>query len=203
MPTYTTVDAIARRLRGRLKVNNTLSSTSAPNYNGQQVVDSLLIEDIVAQVEDDLNMTLAQIYEMPLVHTHPILAGIVEKLVVAEILQTHYQSTQVPELGGDPGYGGLLYKQAQQQIAKLTAGHNIMVFGVPMPPQIPGAITPQPIVLPGEKLADKTPDTLSKNVTVVTTTKWKQLSDSDRREWGINWQRDRARGAEEPLSGYF
>jgi hypothetical protein len=198
MSTYTTVEAIARRLQGRLKVISTLSPTTTPNYNTQQVVDPLLIQDVLEQVENDLDLTLAQIYEMPLQNKHPLLAGIVEKLVTVEILQTYYQSTQSPEMGGDPGYGRLLYQQAQQAIAKLTAGHNIMVFGVQPPAQMPGVVTPQPIVLPGERLALKPPDTLSTNVTVVTSTKWRKLSDGDRKDWGINWDnQDRARGADE------
>lgn len=198
MSTYTTTEAIARRLRGRLKVTTTLSPSSAPSFNTQQVVDPLLIQDVLEQVENDLDLTLAQIYEMPLLNRHPILAGIVEKLATAEILQTHYQSTQAVEMGGDPGYGALLYKQAMQQMAKLTAGHNIMIFGVQPPAQMPGVVTPQPIILPGEKLRENPPDTLTKNVTVVTATRWRKLSDSDRKDWGINWDnQDRARGADE------
>jgi hypothetical protein len=166
-----------------------------PNIT-QQTVDPELIEDIASQVEDKINMILGQIYEMPLINKHPIVAGIVERLVVADIMMTHFQSSQIPELGGDANFGGLMHKKAQEDLAMLTAGHNIALAGIPPAPNIPGAMTPQPIVLPNEKMRSLPPDTVTRNYTIIGGSRFK-ASDSTRRDWGIDWDDGtRARGSE-------
>ncbi len=193
---YTTIEAIARRLRGRLKIPTaSLSPLTPPNSLGQQVVDADLIADIGSQVEQKISMILGQIYVMPLHNQHPIIAGIVERMVIADIMLTHYQNSVSPELGGDPGFGGIMFHKAQEDLLLLTAGHNIALPGVPTPPQVPGVMTPQPIVLPGEVLQSQRPDTVTRNVTVVGKSNI-HVDNARRLEWGIDWEDGRALGAE-------
>ncbi len=61
---YTTVDAIARRLRGRLEVNKSALGGGMGGLAAQQV-DLLLIEQLGTQVEVRLDVALAQIYMLP------------------------------------------------------------------------------------------------------------------------------------------
>lgn len=195
--TYTTAEAIARRLRGRLRIPTATMNPMQPPANiTQQTVDPDLIEDVASQVENKIDMILGQIYEMPLANKHPILAGIVERLVVADIMLTHFQSSSSPELGGDAGFGQLMYKKAQEDLAMLVAGHNIALAGVPTPPTSPGIMTPQPIVLPNERLRIVAPDTITRNYTIIGGSRF-QASESTRSDWGITWDsRGRARDAD-------
>lgn len=195
--TYTTTDAIARRLRGRLRIPTaTLNPMQPPANITQQTVDLDLIEDIASQVEDKIDMILGQIYEMPLANKHPILAGIVERLVIADIMLTHFQSSFSPELGGDSNFGGVMYKKAQEDLAMLVAGHNIALAGVPTPPTAPGVMTPQPIILPNEKLRALAPDTITRNYTIIGGSRF-QANESVKSDWGITWSDgSRARNAD-------
>jgi phage gp36-like protein len=85
MLTYTTKEAIANRLRGRLVVGGT-QVPFAPT-----TVDDNLIEQVATQVEALVDAKLKTVFRMPLTGTHAVLSSIVEKLVICEIMPTHEQ----------------------------------------------------------------------------------------------------------------
>jgi hypothetical protein len=169
---YTTTDAIARRLRGRLEVNKPALGGGTGGLAAQQV-DLLLIEQVGVQIEARLNVALAEIYVTPIpvgaTTARIILGGIVEKLVVAEIVMTHFQQSQVPQMGGDAGFGAVIRKQAQEELESIFGGHGIYIPGLMSPPiAMPGSYR-QPLVLPGVPLKSDLlqPDTLTRSYSVV------------------------------------
>lgn len=114
---YTTTDAIARRLRGRLQVGG-LDLPFQPTN-----VDDDLIDQIGSQVEAKVNARLRSIYKLPLSGTHPLLAGIVEKFVCGEILTTHMMGAeQVAGNGGDRSYAGFLLREAKEELDAIASG---------------------------------------------------------------------------------
>jgi hypothetical protein len=140
-----------------------------------QQVDLLLIEQLGTQVEVRLDVALAQIYMLPVPEgattARIILGGIVEKLVVSEIAITHFQQSQVPQMGGDAGFGSVIRKQAQEELESLFAGHGIYIPGLMSPPvSMPGSYR-QPLVLPGVPLKSDLiqPDTLTRTYAIVET----------------------------------
>ncbi len=165
---YTNIEAINRRLGNRLQLTD---AATLPLGMGKQSVDTELVEQVAEQVEDSINYVLAQIYQLPLQNRHPVLAEIAEKLICAELYSTFFQATQVPELGGDAGYGGKLRKEAMDRLQFLAYGYNVYIPGVPPVVPMPG-MTPQPVVLPGERLAYQQPDTITRNVTVTSSRKF-------------------------------
>lgn len=157
---YTTPSAIALRLRGRLELNETIHGTAFGQNLGAKQVQFELYEQVASQVEAKLDMGLGMMYELPVPQeaseARKILASIVEKFTVAEILSVHYQQSQNPQMGGDMGYGAVLLKQAKEEcqaigidLPGLTAGVNpllprreVMVLpGVPKKGDIPDVIT--------------------------------------------------------------
>ena len=181
---YTTTVAIERRLRGRLQLS---SSTPAFGTNlGAGQIDSLLIEQIGTQVETKLDSALSVIYELPIspgaTSALVMLASIVEKLVVSEIVGVHYQGSINSELGGDGGFGALLRKQALEELQALLVGHGIYIPGLVTPQSIPGANS-QPLVLPGVKLrTSNIPDTISRSQTLIGKRIGGKAQDID---WGV------------------
>jgi hypothetical protein len=116
---YTTTDAIARRLRGRLQVGG-LDLPFQPTN-----VDDDLIAQIGDQVEAKVNARLRAVYKVPLSGQHPILAGIVEKLTCGEILATHMMGEEQITTGGNPSdrsYAGFLIRDAQKDLDAIASG---------------------------------------------------------------------------------
>lgn len=169
---YTTVEAIARRLRGRLEISKSVLGGGTSGLAAQQV-DLLLIEQVGVQIEARLNVALSEIYLLPIAATatiaRVILGGIVEKLVVSEITLTHFQQTQVPQMGGDAGFGSVIRKQAQEELESLFAGHGIYIPGLMSPPSSTPGSYRQPLVLPGVPLKSELlqPDTLTRSYSIV------------------------------------
>ena len=123
---YTSVNNIKLRLKGRLAVPSLIGASAIV---GQQEVDPALIEAIALQQEEFMDSYLGMLYEMPLKHAHPILSGIVEKLVISEIMVTYYQQGFSPDQGSDAGYGSVLRKQALDSMQMLFVGTKILVPG--------------------------------------------------------------------------
>lgn len=166
---YSSLEKVSRRLRNRIVIlTDPLSFPTLGQSLGGQQVDPALIEDIAFEVESEIDNILAQIYELPLQNEHGIITSIVTNLICSELLSVHFQGLMNPVEGGDQGFGALLKRKAEEDLIKLTAGHNIYVSSSLTPPQNnPGFLVPQPIFLPGE-IARKIPDdTLVKNYSFV------------------------------------
>ncbi|GAA6622896.1 hypothetical protein [Scytonema sp. NUACC26] len=151
-PIYCTKEGIARRLRGKLNVQT--NPIAAPPYS--QTIPSIKVDDeltdqLIYEKEQFLNLILTQLYEMPLIYGHPILAEIVECLVVSELIKIHYTGSGMSQMGGDVSGAGVDMRQhAYAMLQMLTHGINIMIPGQPPAQMIPGVTQPQPIFLPGE-----------------------------------------------------
>jgi hypothetical protein len=152
---FTTFDNIARRLRGRLQV-----SELQPITLGGQTVDPALVDQYGEQVEDYIRMMLGHIYELPLRGTHPYLSDIAECLIIAKILETHYQGGSFGAPATD--VGGMAMDLARQGEFKLQ---RLMPQERRTDPSIPP--TAEPLVLDGETMKARTRDTITRNVTVV------------------------------------
>jgi hypothetical protein len=123
-----------------------------------------LYEQLGEQVEAKLEMALSMMYELPVPNdasqSLKILASIVEKFVVAEILSTHYQQTQGE--GGDQGYGAVLFKQAKEECQAI----GITLPGLAATPSTPfGRV--EPMVLPGVPKKGEIPDIVSRSYSIV------------------------------------
>ena len=178
---YTTADNIARRLKHRLELNqNTPPTLGQSQALGAKQIDYNLYEQLGVQVESRLDMALGMMYELPIPNDATdalnILASIVEKFVVAEILSTHYQQSQNAEMGGDQGYGSVLLKQAKEECAAI----GIMLPGVaaiPSPPNTKAEF----MVLPGVPKKGDIPDIVSRSYSF-TAAKNSQIADIN---WGV------------------
>lgn len=81
MGTYTDSDAIARRLTGWAQVN-----APATDF-AETTITSDLIDQLIEQAEARVNRCLALRYTLPINGNKAYLAGIVEKLVLCQLLQ--------------------------------------------------------------------------------------------------------------------
>lgn len=184
---YTTVEAVSRKLIGRLQLGAS-SSENTPTFSANpssQSVNSQLIEDVINQKEYMLDLVLQQMYRLPLGNKHPILAEIVENLVLQELLLISYVGQGASLSADTVAYGAGLEKGAYTLLQMLTAGKNVYIPNMPPVSNSPGFITPQAIVLPGEILVERNPQILSKVYTVINENK-KLRSDTDYREWTSN-----------------
>ena len=116
--TYTTIDAIERRLTGRLSIGG----GQAPY--GKISVDRDLFDQVGAQVEAKINAELAGAYKLPLnaatitnTDSRPILAAIVEKGVVCELADVHFFATEEGN-----SYGKEMCRQFKADLAALVSG---------------------------------------------------------------------------------
>jgi hypothetical protein len=113
MLTYTTKTAIANRLRGRL----TVGGPAVPFQ--PTTIDDNLIEQVGEQVEARVNARLGTIYQLPLLQSQPLLASIVEKGVICELMGVHFVGQEGTEAGG---FGRLMCSQFDQELTALLAG---------------------------------------------------------------------------------
>lgn len=204
---YTTTDAIARRLIGRLEVIESVSSHQP--WGGAiagKKADPQTYEQVALQKEAEVNAILRQVYEFPLQlieeDTKHILSEIVEKLTVAELLDIYYQGSSIPAPGSEvSGLASSDRLQAYQKLYMYVAGHGIQI------PQIPAAASPQgmgmkelqPVFLPGEKPTAKVPDTLTRSYTLIG-----QWTPDDRLRRAFDEEkRHRAPGAQRPGQSMF
>lgn len=209
---YTTTEKIARRLRGRLNIEDSPAVStvigSRLGYGdaiGGQLVDPQLLEQMGEQKEAYIDLILNQIYEVPLSLSHPItqniMSEITECLVVSAVMKVHFQGSLNMTTGGDvQGLGIDLDRQAYMLLGTLTVGHNIYlpVSMPPLPQTYPGTMPPQPLVLPGENLRTiDQPDTVHRVYTFITHRKLDVLNEVD---W--TWYGDRQGRAlgSEPLN---
>jgi len=112
-PLYTTVEAIALRLRGRLLTE------SDGSFFAPTVVDTDLIYQVLEQVEARINAKLTGRYQLPLKSVHPVLASIAEKLVICDLMATHFIDTGNNEPGG---FGRLMCSQGAAELEDILSG---------------------------------------------------------------------------------
>ena len=162
--TYTNADNIARLLRGRAEVDNVFVS-------GSLDIDHDLINQKGQQVEARVNAQLSSLYVLPLslsdTSTQRLMASIVEKLIVCELLPIYYPDlTDITSSGGGgqfDRYAANMCKLGQSELQALLSS----------------AIT-----LEGETLAGGEEAVISKNVTVA----GRRTALTDRSDAGaINW----------------
>lgn len=129
---YTTETAIARRLRGRLQIGGT------PSPFGEQIIEEELITQIGAQVEARVDAKLKQIYVFPLAtNSHPELASIVEKFVIADIVPTYFVGNDSDSISN---YGQLMLTQAKEELELIATGD--VVLDEESPVYAPSSIVP-------------------------------------------------------------
>jgi len=117
--TYTTTEAIALRLKGRLQLAGT------PTPFGNTVADPALIEQVGTQVEARVNGVLRGVYRFPLRSVaHPELSSVVEKLVCCELLPIYYYGM---ENSTDGGQGRLMCDQGKAELAALASGQTVLL----------------------------------------------------------------------------
>lgn len=157
---YTDFDAIARRLRGRLRIQDT-----QPLVLGGQTVDPDLVKQFADQVEEYINLMLGHIYEMPLQNKHPYLADVAECLIIGKIMETHFQGTQMAVPAAD--VGGMAMDLTRQ-------GERKLQLLLPQERRTDPSIPPQaePMVLPNEIVRIRTYDSITRNVTMVADRNW-------------------------------
>lgn len=85
---YADRDAIARKLKGRLKVD--IVDTE---FFPVETVDEDLIDDILEEKEAYVDLILGSIYTLPLAQSQPVIRTLVENLVMADLLQYNYVNT--------------------------------------------------------------------------------------------------------------
>lgn len=180
---YTSLDRLARRLRGRLKlgtdlpsdseINNPLNSLLAYNPSASdQVVDTLLISDLAETTDAYIDLLLSQVYHYPLKLTSDItvgvLASISEGLILSNLIATHFQGTP-GIIATDTSQASSDFRRGSEfLLSQILAGHNIFF---PQSLQSPNSQvnTPemQSLILPGEVLLGQgsRPDNISRNYT--------------------------------------
>lgn len=182
---YTSPDRIARILRGRLEIATTVSGVPFGSSFGAKEVDLDLLDQKGTQIEAWVNSVLSFAYELPIPSTArdalQIVGAIVEDLTVASIAIVHFQQSQNPQMGGDMGFGAILYKNALFTLRQYVAGYQLD-FNIPgLPPAMVNPIQPtQTLKLPGVKLKVLQPGTYTRITTAVV-----QRTESEAHK--INW----------------
>lgn len=185
--TYTTVDAISRRLQGRLHIN-----TNTPTLGGQSVSPEL-IKQVGEQVEGYINLHLGQVYELPLQNRHEVLADVAESLVISKLLEVHFQGGSFAQPASDVGGAAMDLRRNGERMLQLL---------LPQERRTDPTISPQaePLVLPGEIFRVKPLDATTRNVTVVA--EQNLGGPATRINWGgLEDFQPRARGAEPLWNG--
>jgi hypothetical protein len=113
---YTTIEAITLRLSKRLQIGG------APQTFGKDVVDLELINLVAPQVEAKLEGELARLYNVPFslgdANTAAIVASIVEKKILAEVLPVHIMS----DSGSEGGLRKVMAKEAEAEMEAVRSG---------------------------------------------------------------------------------
>lgn len=170
---FTTFEAISRRLAGRLDLAEAAGVT--PPWGGAmggKTADPETVQQIGEQKETLVRNILRMVYKFPLqlieADTRRTLAEIVEKLVVADVLDVYFQGSSVPAPGTEiSGLAAGDRKSAYELLHLYTAGHGIPIPQIPYIQQSPGVPAQQGILLPGESPNPKLPDHLSRVTTAV------------------------------------
>lgn len=126
MLTYARIDAIAKRLQGRIAVSENLD-IGLLGVTGT-TIGTDLVNLIGEGVEDMMKIYLSMVYVMPLLNSHPFLSTIAEKLICAEIYLTCFP-TQGESSDNQDSYTSVLRTQALNEFQILFDGLGIFVAG--------------------------------------------------------------------------
>jgi hypothetical protein len=158
---YANLPRLKRKLKARLNISDTDNNDSQNSLNELYpseplgiTVDPDLVNDVIEEQENFLDLILGQIYVLPLVNSHPILADIITDLVISELMQVHFLGMGFGNInsGDISGTANNSKQDAYFKINMLTAGLNIFIPGVNPINYIPGMIPPRRTLLPGESL---------------------------------------------------
>lgn len=154
MLTYARIDAITKRLSGRITVINQ-GDIGILGITGTEIGTDLIYL-IGEAIEEMVNMYLGMVYVMPLINQHPFLSAIVEKLICAEIYLTYFP-TQGESSDNQDAYTSVLRTQALNDFQTLFDGLGIYVAGASnssnnlQNDETKQQMTVKAIILPGEK----------------------------------------------------
>ena len=173
---YTTVENIARRLRGRLNIDVTETTPEGFGYGtavAGNTVDSALITQLAEEKEAYIDLILSQIYVTPLRLssdvTVNILRDISECLTISALMQVHFEGTNPVLQASDAGQASMdLRRHAEFLLQAICAGTNIWIPTTPTVDTRNLDGQRQPLRLPGEVLLGQSdiPDTITRNYTV-------------------------------------
>lgn len=177
---YTTVEKIARRLRGRLNIKDQPPIDSAlTNVLGYgtvvagNTVDNDLISQLAEEKEAYIDLILSQIYKMPLrltsTITANILADISESLTISSLIQVHFEGTSPVLQASDVSQASMdLRRHGEYLLQAIAASHNVFIPTAPALDQSTTQGQRQPLRLPGEILLPmgELPDTITRNYSV-------------------------------------
>ena len=148
-PKYTSIDTISRKLRARLRINNTdLPDQYARMNLAKTPVDEELIREVIEEAEEYLDQYLCVIYRVPLQNAHPILRRCIDALVIADLMEYHFNITAYSESTDPSGFGVRNRNEAYQIIRSLTFGYNIPIPTVGA--EVVQRVPVQPFRLKGE-----------------------------------------------------
>jgi phage gp36-like protein len=116
---YANRDTIARKLKGRLKID--IADTE---FFPVETVDEDLIDEILEEKENYINAILGGLYTLPFNNTQPLVKSVVENLVMADLLQYNYvnSANNSQDLSN---LANLLQQKADDLLDKLTKGTPI------------------------------------------------------------------------------
>ena len=190
---FTTLDAIARRLQGRLDLTNDAGVAVAWKKNEvSKSSNPETVTQIANQKEAFLRTVLRCVYKFPLQLTDPdtraVLAEITEKLVVSELIDLYYQGSGAGIVGTEgSGLSAGDRKSAYEMLNLYTAGHGFPLPQVPYMPSGIGQKDPQGVVLPGESLNPKSQDFISRIDTYIGTLPRDSMGMDDRPPGAMNY----------------
>lgn len=113
---YADRDSIARKLKGRLKVD-----ISDSEFFPVETVDEELIDELIEEKESYIDVILNDIYVLPLANRQPIIKTLVENLVIVDLLQYNYINN-ISNSQDLSNLSGVLAQRAEETINKLTLG---------------------------------------------------------------------------------
>jgi hypothetical protein len=109
---YTTTEAIARRLTGRLELIS--------GGFGQRQFDPEFLDQLHGQAEARLDGVLKRLYTWPLAsNAHPVLAEYIELRVCCQIIPTYYHGQSA---SNDGGFRDTTCKDAEKLLTELLEG---------------------------------------------------------------------------------
>lgn len=170
---FTNLDAIARRLEGRLDITNEHGVPAPWKKNDiSKSSNPATVEQVATQKEAFVRTVLRCVYQFPLQLTDPdtriVLAEIIEKLVVSDLIDLYYQGSGMGVTGAEgSGLSASDRKSAYELLHLYTAGHGFPLPNIPYIPSGLGQKDQQGVALPGESLNPRTPDLISRVDTFV------------------------------------
>ncbi len=197
---YTSFHSLNRKIGRRANVFQSALIPLDDTGVISQTIDPELVEDIVFQVEHKIDTYFGTLYVLPVdERDKPTIQDIVEKFVLAELAISLYDTSLVPSLGGDSGFGSVMLQRAREELKAYFVGTNIYIPGVSYGKD-EHSMEAHPLILQYTPMRDKRRDLLSPSTVLIGTNKRNHSLD-----WGVNFEpkpmrdRNRPMGAETNL----